>query len=652
MRLYKRLLILLLSLFLLATSLLLLREPVLDFILGKLKDKVFEKYHAQLFIAEADFSGLRDLILSDITLVPENGDTLITMHTLKAKMSISKLLRFRLGIRELVVDTANVQLIRRDSSDNFSFLLKRNKEKDSTESAATSNATGFDDRFMGVFEKVNELFDERITIRQFRVNYRKDELNEMVQIPELFFDGHDFKSSVVTASRDGVNLWLLNGTVDTDNQRYEFSVFRTRGGPYALPFIDLLDGMKLCFDSARIELAVTESRHKVEVKSDFQMHNLIANHWRIAPENVKFPQVRFKVDAYAEADSMGLLKGSVFTLNELPVNITASYTRNRERRFRMELGFSTANAQDLFNALPEGMFYSLKGFRASGGLGYQLYFDLPLDHPDDLVFSSGMKSTKLRIESFGTENFSKISLPFSFLAMDKERPVRSFVVGPENPYFTPLPFISKYLQDAVLTAEDPGFMNHNGFVEEAFRESIVTNIKEKRFARGGSTISMQLVKNVFLNRNKSVSRKIEEIMIVWLLEQNRLVTKERMLEVYLNIIEWGPNVYGIGEASRFYFSKSPDELNLAESIFLSSLIPSPKYFKYRFDPNGALKPYMENYFKLISGRLALREKIPQAEADSLQPVVRLKGPALEFVLPADSLPVDSLELVPVFDNPL
>jgi membrane peptidoglycan carboxypeptidase len=297
--------------------------------------------------------------------------------------------------------------------------------------------------------------------------------------------------------------------------------------------------------------------------------------------------------------------------------------------------------------MPEGMFYTFKGFRASGELEYSLVVDLPVDDPDKLVFDSGMKRKNFRIESYGTENFSKINLPFSFLAMDGERPVRSFTVGPENPYFTPLPFISPYLQNAVLTAEDPSFMQHGGFVEEAFRESVVTNIKKRRFARGGSTISMQLVKNIFLSRNKSVSRKIEEILIVWLIENHRLVSKERMFEVYLNIIEWGPNVYGIGEASRFYFSKSPDELTLAESIFLSSLIPSPKQFRYRFDANGQLKPYMANYFKLVSGRLARREKIAQAEADSLQPAIKLSGPALDFILPVDTIPADTLELIPI-----
>jgi membrane peptidoglycan carboxypeptidase len=85
--------------------------------------------------------------------------------------------------------------------------------------------------------------------------------------------------------------------------------------------------------------------------------------------------------------------------------------------------------------------------------------------------------------------------------------------------------------------------------------NLLSKHKTKKFSRGASTISMQLIKNVFLTREKTVSRKLEEILLVYILENNRIVSKERMLEVYFNIIEWGPNVYGIGEASRFYFRK-------------------------------------------------------------------------------------------------
>src|SRR6476620_7713093 len=116
------------------------------------------------------------------------------------------------------------------------------------------------------------------------------------------------------------------------------------------------------------------------------------------------------------------------------------------------------------------------------------------------------------------------------------------------------------------TSEDPSFMSHRGFITAAFKESITKNIKTKKFTRGASTISMQLIKNVFLTREKTLSRKLEEILLVYVLENNRISSKDRMLEVYFNIIEWGPNVYGIGEAAQFYFQKKPSDLTLNECL--------------------------------------------------------------------------------------
>ena len=160
------------------------------------------------------------------------------------------------------------------------------------------------------------------------------------------------------------------------------------------------------------------------------------------------------------------------------------------------------------------------------------------------------------------------------------------------------------------------------------REALIYDLQVKRFARGGSTITMQLVKNVFLNRNKNFARKLEESMIVWLIETSRLTSKSRMYEVYLNIAEWGPRVYGIQEASAFYFNKRPSQLNTEESIFLASIIPKPKRFRSSFTENGELKDNMEGYYKLIARRLQKKGLIDETEADSIRPHIHVTGRAV------------------------
>ena len=110
-----------------------------------------------------------------------------------------------------------------------------------------------------------------------------------------------------------------------------------------------------------------------------------------------------------------------------------------------------------------------------------------------------------------------------------------------------------------------------------------------------------------------------------------------MLEVYLNVIEWGPNVYGIGEAAHFYFNKPASELSLQESIFLAGIIPNPKFFKYQFDKEGKMKPYLSGYFKILTGRMAYKGWINSVDTTGLLPDVKLKGPALRMIVPIDTL---------------
>ena len=129
---------------------------------------------------------------------------------------------------------------------------------------------------------------------------------------------------------------------------------------------------------------------------------------------------------------------------------------------------------------------------------------------------------------------------------------------------------------------------------------------------------MQLVKNVFLNRNKTVSRKLEEAIIVWMIESTGMVSKDRMLEVYLNVIEWGPDIHGIGKAAEFYFNKRPSELTVTESAFLATIIPNPKKYK-RYFFEGNLRKNKKEYMNLLARMRAGQQIISQVTEAARDP---------------------------------
>ena len=152
---------------------------------------------------------------------------------------------------------------------------------------------------------------------------------------------------------------------------------------------------------------------------------------------------------------------------------------------------------------------------------------------------------------------------------DNEKPIRL------KKDWVPLNEISNKLQLAVVCAEDQKFLNHNGFDVEAIEKAIEHNRKGKR-VRGASTISQQTAKNVFLWQGRTWVRKGLEVYFTGLIEL--IWSKERIMEVYLNVIEMGDGIYGAEMASQIYFTKSASELTTAEAALLASILPSPRKY--------------------------------------------------------------------------
>ena len=139
--------------------------------------------------------------------------------------------------------------------------------------------------------------------------------------------------------------------------------------------------------------------------------------------------------------------------------------------------------------------------------------------------------------------------------------------------WTGLSEISKPALRAVVISEDWAFFQHGGFDPNQIQEAIKEDWEAKGFARGASTITQQVAKNVFLSKDKTLWRKIKEIYLAVQLEKH--VGKRKILETYFNVAEWGEGIYGIGAASAFYFHKSPSALSAKEGAFLAMLLPSP-----------------------------------------------------------------------------
>jgi monofunctional biosynthetic peptidoglycan transglycosylase len=167
----------------------------------------------------------------------------------------------------------------------------------------------------------------------------------------------------------------------------------------------------------------------------------------------------------------------------------------------------------------------------------------------------------------------------------------------------PLSRISPYLIQAVLIAEDDKFFEHEGFDWASMRKALETNIEKKRVRSGGSTITQQLAKNLFLNPGQNIWRKLREAAIAMSLE--RELSKKRILELYLNLIEWGDYIYGAEAAAQIYFKCPAASLSLSQAIRLASVLPNPHRFSATADSNRR----MNRKRKIIAGRMLRRRWI-------------------------------------------
>ncbi len=295
----------------------------------------------------------------------------------------------------------------------------------------------------------------------------------------------------------------------------------------------------------------------------------------------------------------------------------------------LALSVPRVSCAKLLASIPSALVPRLQGFVMQGNFAADVGIKIDFAHLDDLDLSGkvgidGCKVLKAPedVKALANAQTTVINVEAPKLpgGTPGETDTLAVVVGPDSPDFTPYDQISPYLVGSIMTTEDNGFFKHHGWVSSEFKSALRRNLQNGGFRLGASSITMQMVKNVLLTKDKTLSRKLQELFLVWYLEQ--ILPKERILELYFNAIEFGPRIYGIGAATRHYFGKRPAELTPLEAAFFSSILPSPKrrYIQYC---HGALTAQWDRYVRRILAKVHERGRITDDEyaAVSEQPFV-------------------------------
>jgi hypothetical protein len=376
------------------------------------------------------------------------------------------------------------------------------------------------------------------------------------------------------------------------------------GGPVSLSLLGIQEGAAGLVDVGRASVAgrarvvLAGDGGSLSFDADLATRGVSLNSSKLSSDLVRGLDLALRARGVAIAGGEIRLDDFAATVGSL--RLTGSGVLDQEpdfvtAAFRFEI--PTAKCQSLLASIPSALLPALRGTALDGTFGARGHFAFDSRTPDDLDLQYDIQDRCRMVDVAEELRPERFKQPFVHTIYLPDGTTSEELTGPTTSNWTGLQDISPYMQVAVLTTEDGAFPHHHGFNHWAIRASIVANLKARRFVRGASTITMQLAKNLFLSREKTLSRKLEELVLTDYLEQT--FTKGEILELYLNVIEFGPSVYGITAAAEYYFGRTPAELNLAESLFLSSLLPAPLRYSAMRDGQQPGDGWMRNLRTLM-----------------------------------------------------
>ncbi|NUN14662.1 MAG: transglycosylase domain-containing protein [Myxococcales bacterium] len=354
------------------------------------------------------------------------------------------------------------------------------------------------------------------------------------------------------------------------------------------------------------------------IEGAFSSKNIGFEWWRIASEPISGFEMSaaFTADFDPSLDKLAL-KVPKLTIGKLNFDVSFAAVNLRSTpEVDLKVQMPVQPCQHVFDSIPKALMPRLQDIRASGTTWFELSVNVDLNDPYGMKLELDGDLESCVVTDMGKDididKINRRTFVHTPVVNGEELNVK---VGPGTRSYVPLSALPTYVPWAAIATEDLDFYNHRGFKLSLIKRAIKMDLEHQRYVYGGSTISQQLVKNLFLSREKTLARKWEEAIITWRMEQ--ITTKERILELYLNCIEYGPEIYGIRAASTHYFGKKPQDLTPLETSFLMGLKPCPSC-GYRQWKKRTTEKYWEDRLAFIMKRLRDRGWITQEQFEAEQ----------------------------------
>ena len=389
------------------------------------------------------------------------------------------------------------------------------------------------------------------------------------------------------------------------------------GGPITLRELGIKPGdlglqqPELCTLEASTQILLGADGARVSFSGGGSLTHLSLHHPKLSTEPIQDLQLGVKARGEWD-DTTGLLTlaDSELTFGEVHIVAKGSLANTPTHlAIHGTLEVPLAACQAAKNSLPRGLFPLLSEVALSGTFAFSARVDADSKVPSKTLVS-WVLNNECHVDSITSElNPARFAQPFTLQVVGSRKEALFLETGPGAASWTPASEIAPAVIAAVLVSEDGNFYGHHGFDFRALQMAVKDNLNAGKFLRGGSTVSMQLAKNLYLKREKTLARKLQEAFFTVLLEQE--LSKEQIMTLYLNVIEYGPDIYGLRQAAQYYFATEPSKLSLAQAFFLVSILPNPK--EPHFTAEGLLKPRWNAYLNTLLRIAHERKRISAAE---------------------------------------
>jgi Transglycosylase len=417
-------------------------------------------------------------------------------------------------------------------------------------------------------------------------------------------------------------LWKALGEIDVTNSTASLDIAADKFNLDRLePILKQSYIVDYAGTSVDAALHVAVDHDAATFAGKMHVRDLNVGHPMLADREVRHLDVAGEIEGTVRRDLRvaKLVRGD-FVARGLPFSVTGEASlhggkeptgeRRAESRFSGRLVIPPIACQAVLDSLPTEMVPYMRGYQLKGTFSTDLQLAVDFANLDDTVLDGSVGIRNCKVTRQPTASPSRLLEPFEHYVEVEQDQWISFEVGPENPDFVPYDQISPHLINSIMTTEDSAFMSHHGFIVSEFRGALIKNLKAGYFRYGASSITMQLAKNVLLYREKTLSRKLQELFFTWDIENT--LSKERILEIYFNVIEYGPGLYGIGPAAQHFFGKAPKDLNPVEAAFFSSILPAPKQ-RYQQYCKGTLSQWTADKIDRILGLMVKRGRLTEEE---------------------------------------